>query len=220
MSPFRAPKRTDVTRRLPSIPYSLFPIPLLLLALACAALASPVADPFADTVVSYSPGPSWYNYPGSIWTIPSNALGPPLGKYVSEPYYSDTFSPVVTLGDGGSITVKFNQPVIDDPRNPYGLDFIVFSNALFAGGNPYLRWQELAFVEISQDGSTWYLIKPSIFPADLRANYDGGTDPHNYDVGKSYTAVQGYAEYTPTVGLPQDLVYPAFPGVSRTNEEL
>ena len=209
-----------LARRLCPIPYSLIPIPFLLIALACAALASPVTDPFADTVISYSPGPSWYNYPGSIWTIPSNALGAPHGRYVNEPYYSDTESPVVTLGDGGTITLKFNQPVIDDPRNPYGLDFTVFSNALFMGGNPNLRWQELAFVEISQDGSTWYLIKPSIYPADLRANYGAGADPHNYDLGKSYTAVRGYAEYTPTVGLPQELLYPPFPGVARTNEEL
>jgi len=190
----------------------------------CAArvYAAPVADPFADVVVGYMPGPSWYNYPGSIWIDPQNALGAPHGKYVNEPYYSDTDTPVVTLGDGGTITLAFCTPVVDDPRNPYGLDFIVFSNAHFVGYNPNLRWQELAFVEISQDGSTWYLIKPSIFPANLRActNGDPNPDPHNYDVGKSYTAVYGYAEYTPTVGLPQELAYPPFPNVSRTTEEL
>lgn len=196
---------------------------ICLLALCAAGVqAAPVVDPFADTVVSYTCGPSWYNYPGSIWIDPQNALGAPHGKYVNEPYYTDTDTPVVTLGDGGAITLAFDTPVVDDPRNPYGLDFIVFSNAYFVGYNPSLRWQELAFVEISQDGSTWYLIKPSIFPAQLRActNGEPNPDPRNYDVGKSYTAVYGYAEYTPTVGLPQELAYPPFPYVSRTAEEL
>jgi len=203
-----------------SIVYSLLTVCLLMH--TATAQAAPVVDPFADTVVNYAPGPSWYNYPGSIWTVASNATGAPHGKYVNETYYSDTDTPVVTLGDGGAITLAFNTPVEDNPRNPYGLDFIVFSNAYFVGANPRLRWQELAFVEISQDGLNWYLIKPSIYPADLRICTGNvpNPDPRNYDVGKSYTAVTGYAEYTPTVGLPQDLQYSPFPGVSRTAEEL
>ena len=190
----------------------------LVLVLGVSVLAAPVVDPFADTVISYSPGPSWYNYPGSEWTVPAKALGAPVGGYVNMPDNSS----IVTLGDGGKITLAFNTPIEDDPHNPYGLDFIVFSNAQFMGTNYLLRWQELAFVEISQDGSTWYLIKPSIYPANLRACINGGSnpDPRNYDVGKSYTAVSGYAEYTPSVGLPQDLVRSPFPGVSRTAEEL
>lgn len=193
---------------------------VLFLVLTAAPLYATVEDPFADEVVNYAPGPGWYNYSGSIWIHPENALDAPLGKYVNEPYYTDTDTPVVTLGDGGTITLKFDTPVADNPHNPYGLDFIVFSNAVFVGGSPQLRWQELAFVEISQDGVNWYLIKPSILPAELRVNDDTGTNAHDYDCGRSYTAVNGYAEYTPTVGLPQELKYPVFSGVNRTSEEL
>lgn len=177
---------------------------------ACAAallLWSPmaIAGTFADAVVSYAPGPGIFvNNP--LYNDPSRCLGAPHGLYVDEPDNSS----LATLGDGGSITVSFVEPVIDDPRNPYGLDFIVFSNAQFVGGDPGYRWQELAFVEISQDANDWYLILPSKWPRDLV----GGTD-----TGQSRTVVSGYAEYTPTVGLPQDLALPPFP-VSRTPEEL
>jgi hypothetical protein len=191
------------------------------LAVACFALthtvvAAPVADPFADQVISYSPGPDWS---GSDFLTPLLTLGPPSGMYVYEPDNSS----LATLGDGGNIVLKFNTPIENNPRNPYGQDFIVFGNPqVFETLSGFMRWQELAFVEISQNGSTWYLIKPSILPANLRA-WNGTPlkpDPHNYDLGNSYTAVSGYAEYTPTVGLPQALADPPFAGVSRTNEEL
>ena len=178
--------------------------------------AAPVVDPFADEVISYSPGPDWT---GPEFHKSALALGAPSGLYVYEPDNSS----VVTVGDGGNIVLKFNSPVVDDPRSPYGLDFIVFGNPqVYETLQGFLRYQELAYVEISQNGSTWYLIKPSILPANLRTcnGTPASPDPRNYDVGKSYTAVRGYAEYTPTVGRPQDLTYPTFPGVSRTDEEL
>lgn len=179
---------------------------LLIICLLCATAAG--ANPFVDAVVSYIPGPGQFvNDPR--YNDPDRCKGAPMGLYVDEPNNDS----VVTLGDGGSVTLEFNEPVYDDPRNPYGLDFIVFSNATFVGGNPACRWQELAYVEISQEGkddSDWFLILPSILPQQLV----GGVD-----TGQSRTVVSGYAEYTPTVGLPQNLEFPSFP-VSRTNEEL
>lgn len=160
---------------------------------------------FADQVISYDPGPGyWVTLPQ--FNDPARCLGAPRGLYVDEPDNSS----LASLGDGGSITLAFSQDIIDDPNNPYGMDFIVFGNAQFVGGNPYYRWQEPAYVEISQNGCDWYLILPSVIPADLI----GGVD-----TGQSSTVLSGYAEYTPTVGLPQDQVLPSFP-VSRTAEEL
>ena len=78
---------------------------------------------------------------------------------------------------GGYITLKFNDKVEDNPNNPYGLDFIVFSNPFFlisgGSGDPHERWQKPGFVEISQDGITWYLIKPNILPLDLEQDKPG-----------------------------------------------
>ena len=169
----------------------------------CAAGAG--ANPFAGQVISYQPGPGQFvNNP--LFNDPARCLGAPEGLYVDEPNQDS----VATLGDGGTITLAFDEVVYDHPDNPYGLDFIVFSNASFIGGDPYYRWQELAFVEISRNASDWYLILPSKLPADLI----GGVD-----TGQCSSVVSGYAEYTPTVGLPQDLALPSFP-VSRTDEEL
>ncbi len=183
----------------------------------CASCAC--ANPFISTdgVVSYTPGPGvWTGI--SYYNNPAKATGAPKGNTVDTPLYGP-LSSVVTLGDGGSVTLRFDEPVTDDPRNPYGLDFIVFSNAFFVGGFPDERCQELAFVEISPDGSTWYLILPSKLPSEL-------VKPHRLlptgyakgDTGNSTTVVRGYAEYTPTLALPQ--VLDPYSGITRTNEEL
>jgi hypothetical protein len=99
------------------------------------------------------------------YTDPSKALGEPVGGGVNSP----TTASLVTLGgQGGSLTLKFNTPVTDDPRNPMGLDCIVYSNSFWVGGNPRYRFQEPALVEISEDANgngvtddPWYLIPGS-----------------------------------------------------------
>lgn len=163
-------------------------ITAILLALPVAAA---IAWPFASAVEDYSPGPSQYDgnaYYTALFKDPQKAIGRPYGGLISQPSNSS----VVTLGDGGSITLVFDRDIIDDPRNPGGYDFIVFSNAYFIGGNEWLRWQEPAFVEISQDKVNWFLILPNILPADLTAS----------DVARSSTVLKNYAEYTPTLALP------------------
>ena len=175
--------------------------PFILLLAASAVWGSP----FASEVIDYSPGPGQF-VKNRLYNDPARALGAPMGLYVDVPCNDS----LVTLGDGGSITLAFDEPVRDDPKNPYGLDFIVFSNAMFVGGDPYYRFQEPAFVEISPDGEHWYLILPNILPADLAPNVD---------TGNSETPLKGYAEFTPTVGLPQDLETPYF-DATRTVEQL
>ncbi len=54
--------------------------------------------------------------------------------------------PVLSLGDGGSITLTFSKPISDGP----GADFAVFENGL----NDFFL--ELAFVEVSSDGATFH----------------------------------------------------------------
>lgn len=137
------------------------------LAALTAAAAARAAD-FADTVVSYLPAPGQFiNNP--VFNDPSRALGPPIGggTLVQEN------SKLVSLGGlGGSITLRFNPPVLDDPRNPYGLDAIVFGNALWAGANPNRRFFEAGVIEVSRDDNAnslpddvWYVIRGSHLPA-------------------------------------------------------
>lgn len=193
---------------------------VLCLAVCSADIAAFPSDPFASEVTYYNPGPGIFNYEGSPYLDTARCLHEPMYgvEYQSEPRAtvdSPNNDSVVTLGDRristgrGVIVLKFAEPITDDSKNPYGLDFIVFSNAYFIEGDPSYRWQELAFVEISQDNTNWYLILPSIYPANLV----GGTH-----TGSSIVPVSGYAEYTPTVDLPQYDGQPHF-NVSRTPSE-
>ncbi len=54
----------------------------------------------------------------------------------------------VSLGDGGSVTVRFAEPIHDGPD----FDFAVFENGISSGA-PGLLYMELGFVEVSSDGS-------------------------------------------------------------------
>ena len=66
----------------------------------------------------------------------SSALGPMDGD-------------VVSLGDGGSVVLTFDQPII----NYSGYDFAVFENGFKVGLSYYL---ELAHVEVSKDGINYF----------------------------------------------------------------
>ena len=69
----------------------------------------------------------------------SDALGP-ADATPEAPY------PVVSLGDGGRITLTFDKPIGNGP----GADFAVFENGF---NDSFL---ELAFVEVSSDGTTFH----------------------------------------------------------------
>ena len=82
----------------------------------------------------------------------------------------------------GSVTVKFDHPVKDDPANPYGIDFQVFGNTMYTGSGfvsdtADMRsyqltggaFEEPLVVSVSPDGINWYTYKngpyaDSVFP--------------------------------------------------------
>ncbi len=176
-------------------------------------------DPWADAVLDYSP-----INPVSGFTDPSKALGPPLGLALSVPDNSG----VVSLGrQGASITLRFNTPVTDDPQNPMGLDCIVYSNGFWVANNPVRKFQEPAYIEISEDANSnnladdaWYLVPGSRMflnsdfplPAEPAGQIDSdGVPPHllagvfvnpnTLDANPSNNQDEfdwGYVELTPT----------------------
>ena len=132
----------------------------------CAALAT--AGPFATTVLEYTPAPGQF-VNNAVFNDAAKALGPPLGGGTSAPNNES----VITLGAfGGSITLGFDAPITDDPLNPYGLDLIVFGNALWTGGDPTRRFAEAGIIEVARDSNgnglpddPWYVIPGSGLPA-------------------------------------------------------
>ncbi|HVT09441.1 MAG TPA: hypothetical protein VHO67_18400 [Polyangia bacterium] len=86
---------------------------------------------WATAVGDYAPGPGVTNYQ---FTVPAQGVGP-AG--------TDTLA-VVSIGNGGSITLTFDPPIADGA----GWDFAVYENGF--ANDIYL---ELAFVEVSSDGT-------------------------------------------------------------------
>jgi hypothetical protein len=155
--------------------------------LACRAAAF-VYDPndFAVEVVAYVQGsgvPQDF-ITGALFNDPTAALGRPTVTTTGDGWHIPVSAAVpvlpigpafrsfevVSIGNGGSLTLKFSHPVADDRNNPYGIDFIVFGNAMQAigsgpawrNGNPEdtvitrVTHGDPGIVSVSQDGVTWY----------------------------------------------------------------
>jgi hypothetical protein len=107
----------------------------------------PPGDPcpdFASEVVdvAYGPGAGFgqADFPGIVLGGPRGA-GNMAGSL-----------DVLSLGNGGTITLGFAERRIVDGEGP---DFIVFENAFWEGGDPDQPFVELGTVEVSADGESW-----------------------------------------------------------------
>lgn len=135
-------------------------------------LASPDILAWANGYRDYLPGPNV----DALWQVPGNALGAAQG----------TSTDVVVLGNGGSITLSFAGAIFNGP----GYDFAVFENGF---SDTFL---ELAWVEVSSDGSQFFRFPAYSFTANPVGGF-GTTDPTNLD-GLAGKYRQGY-------GTPFDL---------------
>lgn len=154
------------------------------------------ADPWADAVVSYQAGTT--ADPG--YPIPANAVGAPerftgeTSPYGSFPSVVSIFNPafgsdeIVSLGEGGHLTLRFDEPIVDDPAHEFGVDMIVFGNIGFWDGayptgqqrSPALSLGADRFnVEVSADGVTYL---PLSVRADRLFPAQGWLDSGPYDV--------------------------------------
>ena len=147
----------------------------------------------------------------------ANVLGhPTMGIFSADAQYNDTGSVInpaypafgggllmSLIGDEdweepGFVTIKFDHDVIDDPKNPWGVDFIVFGNSFAVkegtsyvtlGGDPAqvrLTGQgaaEGALVEVSQDGETWYAFEDGPYADDAMPTLGYLYDPAHPDTG-------------------------------------
>jgi len=142
---------------------------VLLCALCVSAVNAPVfasGGDFATSVLNFTPAPGQFiNDPN--FSDPARALGAPVGGGL----FAADNSKLVSLGGfGGSITLAFDAPVIDDPLNPWGLDAIVHSNAFYAGSSTNRRFAEPATIEIARDlnnnnipDDPWFIVRAPVF---------------------------------------------------------
>jgi hypothetical protein len=90
--------------------------------------SSSLIQAWATGYTGYAPGENV----SDSWENPTEALGQAEGNAYD----------VVSLGDGGQITLTFSRPIIDGPD----YDFAVFENSFSSS------FLELAYVEVSSDG--------------------------------------------------------------------
>lgn len=126
-----------------------------------------------------------FGNPNAASIGPADGFSPATGEPLTDP------NKVVSLGDGGSITVLFNDPI----ANGSSWDFAIFENAF---SDTFL---ELAFVEVF-DGDTWARfptnsLTQTTTQIDQASSINHGIDPTNID---------GFAgKYRAGFGTPFDL---------------
>lgn len=169
--------------------------PALLVLAAHAANAA--TDPWADRVDFYEPGigaAPGYNNPNVALGSPERFTGegifPGAVTPFNSPYGTDE---VVSIGAGGSLILTFNEPVTNDPANPFGIDLLVFGNSFF--------WDPVTFapvavalaseggvIEVSQDGTSWTLV-PNVLADGLfpTLGYNDPSDPFGGPAGSQPT---------------------------------
>ena len=143
-----------------------------------------VVAQFASSVVSYNPGVGFQ----AGYNTASSALGEP--SRVTPGLYGgpvDPFNPaylasqLVSLGAGGSLTVEFNSPILNNPANVFGCDFNIFGNAGFivtnatdfngnfigtpaTDGSLFGHNPGATRVLVSADGINFFLLNPALAP--------------------------------------------------------
>lgn len=100
----------------------------------------------------------------------------------------------VSLGDGGSVVLEFDVPIV----NGTGFDFAVFENGFHIRNNSDSDFLELAFVEVSNDGIRWVR-----FPA--YSDNDTNLQLNTYDGMKASRVHNLAGKYTAGYGTPFDL---------------
>jgi len=126
---------------------------------------------FASGVISYNPGSGF----SPNFTNSGAALGAPASGSGITPFAPPfSTSQIVSIGAGGSLTLQFNTPILNNPADRYGIDMMIFGNSFFvvtSGSGSSAITSGAIFtstvstrVEVSADGSTWFTLDPGLAP--------------------------------------------------------
>jgi hypothetical protein len=126
---------------------------------------------FASGLIAYNPGSGF----SPNFTNSAAALGAPASGSGITPFAPPfSTSQIVSIGAGGSLTLQFNTPIINNPANAYGIDMMIFGNSFFvvtSGSGSSAITSGAIFtstvstrVEVSADGLTWFTLDPALAP--------------------------------------------------------
>ena len=187
---------------------------------ASPALAQGLLNPFAAEVIQYSPGadvPAGFDDPTTALGEPTRFTGVGSFPGVVTPFNPAFLgSEVVTIGTGGSLTLRLGTPALDAATNPFGVDLIIFHNggyidASFPDGVVGGTFFDGGKIEVSADGVEFFAIPgreaesdfPTLgyldlatpftevrgrVPSDFRVPVDPAIDPMGMDWGQLLAA--------------------------------
>ncbi len=167
-----------------------------MLALACCALNGAAApDDWASAVIEYVRGANAANG----YTNAHAALGEAARETLdwSEPAAVTVINPawlpsqIVSIGDGGHLTLELGAEVVneDDPLHPYGVDMLVYGNALFGAAStasfysaPWVGISaEPAEIWVSADTQVWCRARARLADSYMPTqSLDGNGNPSDY----------------------------------------
>jgi len=154
---------------------------------------------YAAEILGYSPGTgaaNGYQQPNSSLGEPSRLTPGEFGGPV-EPFNAPWQSgQLVSLGAGGSLTIRFQYPVLDLAGNPHGLDFLVFGSSAFlitngdfsgggiTDGSLFGSAVGPTRVSVSPDGVQFFTLDPALapivdgfFPTDGSGDFSSPVSP-------------------------------------------
>lgn len=157
---------------------------LVLGALVCPAGLLHATDPYADQVISYTPGTG----ANASYQNTSAALGAPLSSAtIMAPPFATT--DIVGVGNGGQLTLGFNTPILNSPSgHAGGMDFTIFGNDFFtlSGSTISGVFDHTGLtVWVSQDNITYYQLAAP-YGADDYYPTAGSGDP-SLPINPSFT---------------------------------
>ncbi len=158
---------------------------------------------FADSVATYDPGVGYVpHFTNSAVVLGQPSTINPFGEATDvfdPPYGTDQ---ILSIGAGGSLTVKFKTPILNHPKNRFGIDFMIFGNSGFIITNDF-DFTTFTFVgtpatdgslfgnnpaetrvSVSRDGDNFYVLNPALaptvdglWPTDASGDFHTPVDP-------------------------------------------
>jgi hypothetical protein len=203
----------------------------LMLGLASLANVANAANPWADNVVQYLQG----GPVGSDWvtsepfTNPQTTLGQPTRMAGTPETWGTATTPfssayrsyeIVSLGAGGSLTLQFNEPVIDHPLNPFGIDLLIFGNSFYsidfaAGTATGPIDANIGVIEVSANGVDYVPVTGGADGKFPTVGYLDTTDPFAATAGSvlsDFTKPVNPAALTNVVGMNTAQIIAAYDG--------
>ncbi len=173
-------------------------------------------DGLPDSVVDYLCIGSQYTNIGSATAryVGLNALSTLIGSTGQTMTYTLELSPCSIGNFGGYITYYYTNAIENDPKNPFGIDFIVYGNSYL----PNISYYEPGNVLISEDGTTWYTLAGSL-------HYENDTV---WDYQIVYINDEGVTKCSDNQGnsirmktpFPKQICYPLFDWSSISNDQI